>query len=116
MRRLIAAAPDAASGDVEGVHQMRVATRRLRSDLRTFRDLIDPSWARPLRDDLRRLGCVLGEVRELDVLTSRLQEAAGDDREALGPIFDRLNKPHADARCRLDATLASDWLTELKRG
>lgn len=30
--------------DPEGVHQARVATRRLRSDLRTFRPLVDPEF------------------------------------------------------------------------
>ena len=32
-------------GEVEPLHQMRVGTRRLRSDLRRFRDLLDPEWA-----------------------------------------------------------------------
>ena len=46
--------------DVEGVHQARVATRRLRSDLRTFRPLLDPEWAKALRDELGWLAESLG--------------------------------------------------------
>src|SRR5881227_2471160 len=38
--------------DIEAVHQARVATRRLRSDLRTYGDLLDSAWASPLRDEL----------------------------------------------------------------
>ena len=38
--------------DPEGVHQARVATRRLRSDLRTFRPLVDAAWSSALRDEL----------------------------------------------------------------
>ena len=54
--------------DVEELHQMRVATRRLRAFLRAGRDLLDPVWAEPLREELRWLGGVLGRVRDLDVL------------------------------------------------
>ena len=59
--------------DPEGVHQARVATRRLRSDLRTFRTLLDPEWAEALRDELRWLGTALGEARDADVLLDRLR-------------------------------------------
>ena len=57
----------------EAVHQARVATRHLRSDLRTFRDLVDPAWSGPLRDELRWLGAALGEVRDIEVLRDRLR-------------------------------------------
>jgi len=59
--------------DIEGVHQARVATRRLRSDLRTFRPLLDPDWARSLELDLQWLADDLGKVRDADVLVSRLR-------------------------------------------
>ena len=52
--------------------QARVATRRLRSDLRTFRSKLDHEWAEPLREELRWLGSVLGEARDADVLLARL--------------------------------------------
>jgi len=41
--------------------------RRLRSDLRTFRALLDESWAERLRDDLRWLGGELGGFRDAEV-------------------------------------------------
>lgn len=59
--------------DPEGVHQMRVGTRRLRSDLRTFRPLLDRRRTDPLRDELRWLAEILGAVRDPDVLLDRLQ-------------------------------------------
>jgi CHAD domain-containing protein len=59
--------------DLEGVHQMRVATRRLRSDLRTFGSLLDPGWAHGLRDELGWLAGALGAVRDGDVLLARLR-------------------------------------------
>ena len=58
--------------DPEGVHLTRVASRRLRSDLRTFRSKVDHEWAEPLREELRWLGTVLGEARDADVLLARL--------------------------------------------
>jgi len=60
--------------DPEGVHQARVATRRLRSDLRVFRPFLDRSWADGLRSDLRWLTDVLGGVRDLDVMGERFTE------------------------------------------
>src|SRR5207237_9446703 len=39
-------------GDPEDVHQARVGTRRLRSNLRTFRPLVVAEWADGLRDEV----------------------------------------------------------------
>jgi CHAD domain-containing protein len=63
--------------DPEGVHQARVATRRLRSDLRTFRPLVDREWSSALRDELGWIARLLGEVRDGDVLLGRLCEKVG---------------------------------------
>src|SRR6266540_2216817 len=59
--------------DPEAVHQARVATRRLRSTLRTFRNLLEPEWTTRLRDELKWLADLLGAVRDADVLLARLQ-------------------------------------------
>jgi CHAD domain-containing protein len=59
--------------DPEAVHQARVATRRLRSTLRTFRSLLEPEWTTRLRDELKWLAGLLGAVRDADVLLERLQ-------------------------------------------
>ena len=40
----------------EAIHQARVACRRLRSDLKTVADVLDPVWLRHTRDDLQWLG------------------------------------------------------------
>ena len=68
--------------DPEDVHQARVATRRLRSDLRTFGAVVDPEWDAALRDELKWLGALLGAVR--------------DDRRA--PRTARGTSPRAAAR------------------
>ncbi|MGH2771512.1 MAG: CHAD domain-containing protein, partial [Actinomycetota bacterium] len=64
----------AAGEDPEAVHQARVATRRLRSDLRTFASLVDPGWAGELRAELAWLAGLLGGIRDADVLSMRLRE------------------------------------------
>ena len=82
------------AGD-EGVHQARVATRRLRSDLRTFRPVLDEDALVPLLDELRWVGGLLGAVRDADVLGQRLADAVGEleegpDREAGALLLSRL--------------------------
>jgi CHAD domain-containing protein len=57
---------------VEAVHQMRVATRRLRSDLRTFGGALEQAWAQDLRAELAWLAAPLGASRDADVLAQRL--------------------------------------------
>ena len=61
-----------AGDDPEDVHQARVACRRLRSDLRSFRSMLDPEWVRQTRDELSWAGRLLGEVRDVEVLLDRL--------------------------------------------
>jgi CHAD domain-containing protein len=60
------------TGDPESVHQTRVATRRLRSDLKTFGVLFQPGSADHARSELRWLADLLGAVRDADILRSRL--------------------------------------------
>ncbi|MEO8477626.1 MAG: CHAD domain-containing protein [Actinomycetota bacterium] len=62
--------------DPEGVHQARVATRRLRSDLRFFAPVLDVGWARGLRAELARYALELGLARDADVLLDVMIAAA----------------------------------------
>jgi CHAD domain-containing protein len=73
--RLIAHEPIARRGeDPEGVHQARVATRRLRSHLATFAPILKDGPTSRLSKALRRLGRSLGTVRDLDVLHARFRK------------------------------------------
>jgi CHAD domain-containing protein len=95
--------------DVEAVHQARVATRRLRSDLRTFRSLLDPGWNAALREELGWLGGELGTVRDLDVLGDRLRAELRhlpDEDASLGPkLLDRLRSEREAARAELTSAM-----------
>lgn len=100
-------------GEMEPLHQMRVGTRRLRNDLRTFRDLVDAEWARSLRDELRWLGQALGDVRDLDVMLERLHAAAGDLEPDLAGLFEQLEARRGVARERLLGALRGARYVEL---
>ena len=97
--------------DPEDVHQARVGTRRLRSDLRTFAALLEEEWVSSLRDELQWLAGALGAVRDADVLNERLRRQAGTlpepDTGALAPIFRRLATHRDQARAELLAALDS---------
>jgi CHAD domain-containing protein len=80
LAQLVAHDPGTRLGrDPEELHAMRVAVRRLRTILRVARPLLERRLADELRADLAPLGRLLGEVRDLDVLTAQL----GDLRDSL---------------------------------
>jgi CHAD domain-containing protein len=99
-------------GDIEHVHKARVATRRLRSDLRTFRPLLDPEWVGRTRDELRWAGSALGGVRDADVLLDRLcMQAAtrGLEREpGSAQLLDVVSAERSAAHAALLEALDSD--------
>jgi CHAD domain-containing protein len=66
-RLLAAAAAALETAGVEDIHHARVAARRLRSLLKTFRPLLEPRRARLYRVDLRSFARSLAAVREADV-------------------------------------------------
>jgi CHAD domain-containing protein len=88
-------------GEVEPLHQMRVGTRRLRSDLRTFRKLLDAEWVGTIRDELKWLGAALGDVRDIDVMLERLHDDAQDLEPRLNGLFEELEARRDVARERL---------------
>jgi CHAD domain-containing protein len=69
--------PRAIAGDQTGVHQARVASRRLREAVPVLTDGLDGGNAGRARRKIRRLTRALGQVRELDV-TLQLLEEIGD--------------------------------------
>jgi CHAD domain-containing protein len=77
----------------DSVHQMRVATRRLRSLLATYRRLYGRSVTDPVRDELKWLGGVLGAARDAEVQRERLLAAAAEEPEdvLLGPVATRID-------------------------
>ena len=63
-------------GDIEHVHQMRVATRRIRAYLKAAKPVLDADAADTLREDLAAVARALGAVRDLDVMIDRMHREA----------------------------------------
>ena len=93
--------------DPEDLHQLRVATRRLRAFLRAARPLLRPEPADGLRGELGWLGAALGPARDLDVLIEHFQaesEAVGGGAADLVAV---LEARRVDARTTLLDALGS---------
>ena len=103
--------------DPEDVHQARVGTRRLRSDLQTFESLLDAEWLTELVVELKWLGGALGEVRDADVLLERLRRQAASLPQADAPgaatLVRRLVQQREVARAALLEAMAGPRYVEL---
>jgi len=91
----------------DAVHRMRVASRRIRSVLQAHKA------SRKLREELRWLGAVLGEARDLEVLHGHLQQQIDElpDELVLGNVRQRLTETFApreqEARAKVMEALRS---------
>ncbi len=63
----------------DAVHMMRVAVRRLRNALATYRPLLVREQTEPLRIELKWLAAALGEPRDAEVMRARLEEMIADE-------------------------------------
>lgn len=79
-----------ARGDRESVHQARVAIRRLRAACSLFGDVIDDDQAPRLLAEMKAVAAGLGGVRDLDVMLSRLDDAARDTRKDVSALKELL--------------------------
>ncbi|MGA8568903.1 MAG: CHAD domain-containing protein, partial [Candidatus Binataceae bacterium] len=73
LRAMTADHDKAVTGDVEAIHRLRVATRRLRAALRMLREVAPNDEAESAADELGWLCGAIGAVRDLDVLAQLLQ-------------------------------------------
>jgi CHAD domain-containing protein len=89
--------PGARRADPESVHKMRVATRRLRSTLKTFKRSFPPEVASRLRTELRWLAHQLGEVRDGQVLSGKLVGAVDGEGPEFAAVAQRI-RDHLDTK------------------
>ncbi|MCO1655531.1 CYTH and CHAD domain-containing protein [Pseudonocardia humida] len=78
----------------DAVHQMRVATRRMRSVLHAYGRVVDRDRTRELAGELKWLAAVLGAARDLEVLEARITDALDGvpDELVLGPVRAHLTR------------------------
>jgi CHAD domain-containing protein len=110
-------APSEAGDDPEGVHQLRVGIRRLRSALGLFKSVLPAEERASLRDELRWVQGELGPARDLDVfLAERIEpllaergtgSRAGVDAGALKRLRDEAAHLRAEAYAGVRAALGS---------
>jgi CHAD domain-containing protein len=99
--------------DVEAVHDMRTATRRLRTAITIYGEDADKDDRESVEDELRRITRRLGAVRDLDVLLETLEESSTAGGETLDPDnLDPLRRTWQDER----AAGAERLKDELGRG
>ncbi len=94
VEELIARESGAREDEPDAVHKMRVATRRLRSALSTYRPLLRRERTDPVRDELKWLADALGEPRDAEVLRDRLRHLAKEQPGdlVLGPVLRRIDQ------------------------
>ncbi|MFN8445766.1 MAG: CHAD domain-containing protein [Caldilineaceae bacterium] len=89
--------------NVEAVHDMRVAIRRIRAGAQLFGDQFRKFKIKPFLKSLRRTARLLGQVRDLDVALQRLHEEQGalEDGDALALLRDRWQQQRTAVHCDL---------------
>lgn len=102
--------------DPEGVHSMRVASRRLRSAMRDFLPYVPKrSFVSVLRE-LKSLAAILGEVRDQDVAIPALEaletKAPAEHSAALRELIEKRKQLRLQQRKKLKAVL---YRTEIKK-
>ena len=104
--------------DPEYLHDLRVATRRLRSALRLFAEVLGPKRSDSLRVELNWIGRLLGAVRDLDVFIGNLRAQArrlGEAGTIAELLAEELGRRRVPERETLGAALASRRFRDLMR-
>ena len=103
----------------ESLHQLRVATRRLRAVLRTARPILRPAWVTTLEQELTWLSELLGPARDLDVQIAHFTEESAEldarDRKLLAPFIAHLRTQREAVQQMVVSELTSARYVELIR-
>jgi CHAD domain-containing protein len=104
------AVPVALEGsDPEGVHDVRVASRRLRAAMDVAVGCFPDGWYRPLHRAAKEITRALGEVRDRDVLlealTTERESSPAAERPGLDRLIARVDRERAAARVEMESFL-----------
>ncbi|MDD5214841.1 MAG: CHAD domain-containing protein [Methylococcales bacterium] len=106
------------SKDIEAVHDMRVATRRMRATLRIFKKGFTPSELKFLTKGLQQTAHVLGAVRDLDVFIEKLtiyqHKFPLAEQIGLAPLLEYCHRQRDEARAKMLAYLQSNAYKKFK--
>ena len=105
------------TGDIERVHDMRVATRRLRAALEIFEPCFPPDRFRQALTEVKRLADALGERRDRDVAIATLSafndQMPMPDRRGVGSLIRELRIEQEQANVQLAPLVEGPNLTAL---
>jgi inorganic triphosphatase YgiF len=99
-------------GDLEAVHQMRIALRRLRTAISLFSDMLDGPQTETMKSDLKRLTAQLAPARELDVFVKgvvRQVEGPGAGGTGTSLVAKEFREKRAEALAAAEKVAASAW-------
>jgi CHAD domain-containing protein len=98
--------------DSDVLRRLRISTRTLRSDIRTFAPLLNPVWSESLRADLAWLAGELRVARDLDVIETRIvagcRALTDNDAPAAQRLLARLEVDKATARIAVVKALRTE--------
>lgn len=94
----------------EAVHQLRIATRRLRALVDVFSPWLKPRWHRRLKEELRWLGQSMGPARDADVLSGETLPALRLEYPDVDwiAIEAQVSRLRSDARAQAAQALTSE--------
>lgn len=103
----------------EGIHDMRVAIRRLRSVIRDFAEIVDKFPLKGVRNTLKALADTLGAVRDADVeieALDGLKKETTDEviREGISTLLGEHRERRESAFKKLQPRLSDDAIDELR--
>jgi CHAD domain-containing protein len=105
--------------EIEDLHDMRVATRRMRAAFNIFADSFDPKIIKPYLQGLKTTATSLGTVRDLDVFKEKIQLYVNSlpetQQEGLLPLMDDWNINLSSARSSLEQYLTSSLYINFKQ-
>lgn len=103
--------------DIERVHDMRVATRRLRAALEIFEPCFPAQQFDEALREVKAIADALGERRDADVTIAALQGfaqgLAAPDRPGVASLVDQVQSEQAEANAELEAFVGASRLAAL---
>jgi len=103
--------------DVERLHDMRVATRRLRAALEIFEPCFPKRQFKEALREVKAIADALGERRDRDVTIGALEDfssgLSAPDRPGIASLADQIRIEQADANARIEPFVGAQRLAAL---
>ena len=105
--------------EIEKLHDMRVATRRMRAAYDIFQQAYEPSFVKPLMKGLRATGRALGKVRDMDVFIEKAESYLAilpiDKQTGLDSLLETWQIERANLRTTMVGFLSSSGYLHFKK-